>query len=374
MIDWVKGYMFRNICLGYNAPAPGEALYASVGVNGEFFAKNRLASSVQSVLAEVFLGSNAYADDIVCPGINATQKLMDLATDTARFGGDAVKAYKVAKSVRKALRILDDAGIVLSSQKSLDVMADIANHGGSEVLRDFAKNATKGFATSTGKYKLNLEDGALDALLGRVGKVPVDAPGYNKWIRKLSYEVSFAIKGVAGESEAIDKALTKYADKNPVLTEVSDKLDKAYEKLDPNAVDAKWRKGQDGVDGIIELDDGGKVFLESKVISGASERLEEDILDELAVQYRKHLITKVLPLVEKTPGGEVRFLNGMPSPILDYHLTGSWFTPERQAKILERFAEIMKDKELKQILMAEPKFKFDSSSITIGDLLPSIIN
>jgi hypothetical protein len=209
--------------------------------------------------------------------------------------------------------------------------------------------------------------------LDTVGKIPQDVSGYREWIAKMGVQHSFAIKGVAGESQAIEKALAKHSDKNPVLSKLSDRIDEPFENLDGVIV-----KGNvEGVDAVFDLTDGGKLFVESKVLTQATKATEEAVLDRLEKQFFKHLETKVLPLVESKNGKiSFGFKDGapLPAPILDYHLAGSWFTPGRISKIVERFDEVMKDPRLKKIMKAEPKYQFTSSNVIEGDLLPSIIN
>jgi hypothetical protein len=128
------------------------------------------------------------------------------------------------------------------------------------------------------------------------------------------------------------------------------------------------------VDAIFELEDGAKVFVESKVLSNGTSATEAAVLKRLEKQFFKHLETKVLPLVKRGEDDRSYAFEGDIAPILDYHLAGSWFTPDRMRKIAERFNEVMKDPRLKQIVKAEPKFEFTSSNIIPGALLPSIIN
>lgn len=138
------------------------------------------------------------------------------------------------------------------------------------------------------------------------------------------------------------------------------------------------RGNVEGVDAVFDLTDGGKLFVESKVLTSATKATETEVLKRLEKQFFKHLETKVLPLVkgERQVDGSMayKFADDMPAPILDYHLAGSWFTLERQNNIVLRFNEIMKDPRLKKILKADPKFQFSAANIINGDLLPSIIN
>ncbi|MCG7989738.1 MAG: hypothetical protein JAY64_08610 [Candidatus Thiodiazotropha weberae] len=95
----------------------------------------------------------------------------------------------------------------------------------------------------------------------------------------------------------------------------------------------------------------------------------------METQFFKHLETKILPLVKKGRNpGEFAF-EGNKAPILDYHLAGSWFTPDRRNELIIRFNKIMMDDgRLNKIMKAEPKFEFGLDNIILGDLLPSIIN
>jgi hypothetical protein len=129
----------------------------------------------------------------------------------------------------------------------------------------------------------------------------------------------------------------------------------------------------EGVDSVFELSDGTKVFVESKVISGGTGLLDEQILKRLEMQFYKHLVTKVLPLVRQVGDNEYVFAGGK-APILDYHIAGSWMTPDRMQKILERFSETMKDPRLEKILKADPELTFDGANIMSGELIPSVIN
>ncbi|MET0064640.1 MAG: hypothetical protein ABW176_20305, partial [Candidatus Thiodiazotropha endolucinida] len=368
MVDWVRNYRLRGICLGYQYRADGE-LYALVGNQGEFLAEKPLTSVIRSTLAGALFGRMANADPIDCVGFSVNQKLIELANDTARFGS-AAKAGEISKSLGKIVKSLNDAGIVLNTQRSMDVLADIAHTQGSALAEMFARNAAKGFATKNGYYALNIQNGALDTLLDSIGNVSRDVPGYQEWIRKIGVEHSFAIKGIAGEAQATAKVTEKYAGRSPVLTKLSDRIDKPFENIDGKIV-----KGNvEGVDAVFELGDGTKVFVESKVLTNATSATEAAVLKRLEKQFFKHLETKVLPLVESGDDLGQYVFKSDKVPILDYHLAGSWFTPDRLQKIVERFNETLKDPRLRQIVKAEPKFEFTASNIIPGDLLPSIIN
>jgi hypothetical protein len=96
----------------------------------------------------------------------------------------------------------------------------------------------------------------------------------------------------------------------------------------------------------------------------------------LEKQFFKHLETRVLPLLGKVDGAYTfvnKAGNKIPTPLLDYHLAGSWFTPDRVQKILDRFGEIMKHEKLNKLAKAEPKFQFTASNITLGNAIPAII-
>jgi hypothetical protein len=125
---------------------------------------------------------------------------------------------------------------------------------------------------------------------------------------------------------------------------------------------------------LSKLSDGTQVFVESKVLTNATSATTEEVLARLEKQFFKHLETKVLPLVKRGEG-DVKFAFDKDlAPILDYHLAGSWFTPDRMQMILDRFKEVIKDPRLEKMIEAEPKFNFTSSNLIPGDLLPSIIN
>jgi hypothetical protein len=368
MVDWVRNYRLRGICLGHQSRTGGE-LYALVGNQGEFLAEKTLTTAIRTTLADALFGRMANADPIDCVGFSVNQKLIELANDTSRFGS-AAKAGEIAKSLGKAVKSLNDAGIVLNTQRSMDVLADIAHTQGTALVEMFARNAAKGFATKNGYYALHIQNGALDTLLDSVGQVSRDTPGYQEWIRKIGTEHSFAVKGIAGEAQAVAMVTEKYASRSPELKKLSDRIDKPFENFNGKRV-----KGNvEGVDAIFELEDGAKVFVESKVLSNGTSATEEAVLKRLEKQFFKHLETKVLPLVKEGRNpGEYAF-EGNLSPILDYHLAGSWFTPDRMQKIAERFNEVMKDPRLERIVDAEPAFQFNSLNIIAGDLLPSIIN
>jgi len=367
MLQWVKSYKLRNVCLSYIPAQSDNVLYAGVGLNSEFFVEQTLAVSAQEFIAQALLGGKARAADITCFGLNLTDKLVELANDTARFG-DFTKAGKVADSVREAANVLKSAGLVLSSQRAIDVLAELAARD-KALVEAFAKNAAKGFTTKNGYFKLYITDtNALDVLLDTVGKVPSDVDGYAKWIAKIGVEHSFAIKGIAGEAQAVVKVGEKYADKSPQLVRLSDRIDEPFENLDEVIV----RGNVKGVDAIFDLSDGGKLFVESKVLNATS-ATEKEVLDRLEKQFFKHLETRVLPLIKYAGDGSLHYVDGMPAPILDYHLAGSWFTPDRVQKILDRFGEIINDPRLEWILSAEPKFQFTTSNVTLGDAIPAII-
>ena len=367
-VSWVKSMRYGDTCLSYSPYSAGDTLYAQVGSNGEVFVEKSLATTIRSILADALFGPEAHAAAITCPGFSINQKLIDLANDTARFGS-AAKAKAASKTARIAFETLNNAGIVLNSQRSLDVLADIAAERGNSLVKAFVRNATKGFARKDGSYKLTIENGALDTLLDRVGNIPPDVSGYDKWIAGLAGD-SLAIKGIAGEADAVAKVNVKYAGRAPVLEKIHDKVDE-FENLEGGRVS----RNQHGIDSEYSLNDGTKLFVESKVVSGGTRLTDEQNYVKLERQFFKHLLTKILPLVEEgRDAGTLVFRGGGNAPILDYHLAGTWFTPSRKSEMLKRFDKITKDPRLKDIFKAEPKFEFNIENITDGELLPSIIN
>jgi hypothetical protein len=159
---------------------------------------------------------------------------------------------------------------------------------------------------------------------------------------------------------------------DPLFGRLSDRVDEPFENYTGTIV----RGNVEGVDGIFDFSDGGKLFVESKVIN-ATTRSDKEVIDQLKKQFFKHLETKVLPLVraDQLPDGATvyKYLGNQPPPILDYHLGGSWFTAERQQQVLERFAEVLKDPRLEQLASAEPRFVFNSSNLTIGDPITTFL-
>jgi hypothetical protein len=212
----------------------------------------------------------------------------------------------------------------------------------------------------------------LDDLLKRIGEVPSTAEGYAGWVNKLTYH-SLGIKGIAGEAEATAKTLERYAGRSPQLKRLSDRVDAPYEKLDLDATIG--RVGDEGVDGIFELGDRTKVFVESKVVSNATKATEEEVYKRMEGQFFKHMMTRVVREVEEVRGEALAFaFKGDKAPILDYHLAGSWFTAERTAELVKRFARVLADPRLAKAAKAKPKFEFSAGNMIGGALMPGIVN
>ncbi len=353
VIDWLRLRRLDGVCLLVDAGHPADR-----------------GDGLGETLLGALLGRAAHASGSC---LNADGVLKEIYADLGRFGGDAAKAADAVKAASRAANTLKDAGIVLQSRRSYEVLADLAAHDPA-LVEGFAKNAAKGFATAGGKYKLDIagNPGVLDDLLKRIGEVPSTAEGYADWVNKLSYH-SLGIKGIAGGAEATAKTLERYTGRSPQLKKLSDRVDAPYAKLDLDATIG--RVGDEGVDGIFELGDGTKVFVESKVVSNATQATEEEVYKRMEGQFFKHMMTRVVKEVEEVRGEALAFaFKGDKAPILDYHLAGSWFTAERTAELVKRFERVLADPRLAKAAKARPKFEFSAGNMIGGALMPGIVN
>jgi hypothetical protein len=360
VLQWIKSLRLKNVCLADATTA--YPMYALVGADGQVFFEKPLATAIRDAFLDVVVGREAYAID--CLGVDLYAKIRDLALDTARYGD---KAGDVTKAVRKAANALEEAGIVLSNSRSIEVLGDLAARDPA-LVEAFARNAVNGFPA--GVVRLNVTGEALDTLLDTVGKIPASTKGYDDWIRKMSGN-AFDVKSLVGEGQGMEMVLRKYQGDNPRLVELFDKVDDEFENIEGTVV--KPTKNMQATDGVFELEDGTAALLESKVISNATNLSEAEILKRLEKQFFKHLQTKVMPLIEAGEDGLPVF-KGAKAPIIDYHLAGSWFSPERVEKIKQVFTKVLEDPRLERIAEAEPAFVFGDDNILLGQLVNSIIN
>jgi hypothetical protein len=343
---WLRLRKLKGACLvagGQEAPLR----YVTIGPEGQAWFFDTVAGAVKNAL----LGRAAHASE-------ACLDILGKLDEIEKLYGPAVH-----NAVANATDILHANNLGIWDVKSLDTLATVAAKAPA-VVETFAKNAVNGFPTKKG-WKLPVTGNALDIMLKDIGRVPATTPGYDGWAAKLGGDM-LAIKCIAGEAQAVGKTLDRYGESTQ-LTKLSDRVDESFENLAGTTV----AKNQQGVDAFLKLGDGTPVYIESKVISKGTSRTEEEIIAGLEKQFYKHLVTRVMSTL-KTDVSPAVFDGKV--PVLEFHLAGSWFTAERKQKIMERFAEVMKDPRLEDMMKADPKFVFDGTHLIDGEIVNSIIN
>lgn len=357
---WIKSFKLDDsICLVANAQT---ARYPALAFSGEHYGHKlsmSLLAGAGDLFMEVVFGEVAHAQG--CGKVTA--KLKEITLNVGRYGDNAAD---IGRQVRKVANILNDAGIALSSSRSYDVLGDIASRdGGLEVIEAFARNASRNFENSS-VYTLRLTGEAADRLLGSIGDIPVTSANYEKWVKALSDNNSFAIKGVFGESEAIARTISKYG-ANPDTLVLADRVDHSFVNVHGQTV----RPNAQGVDAAMDLSDGRKLFVEAKVRSSATNVPRGKVLSDLKVQFFKHIETKIKPLVVAGEDG-VEFAGDL-VPVLDYQLFGSFYQGVSKTEVVELFHDALKDPRLRQVV--EAGFEFDESHVDIAaELIRPFIN
>jgi len=280
--------------------------------------------------------------------------VQEIASNTARYGDEA---SDIARLVTEHIVAMDDiAKISIEHARMIERIVESGNSSSFAAFLDNIKNKRLGnLDASSNGFGRTVEGGdtVMDEFLSKIGSIPYEAQGRAQFLYRLKDRNEYWIRGMYGEAALLQDAMKQYSTIRPETINVNDR------------VIIKNRAGDDievfGVDFEAELEDGRMLFSESKVLGKNYSDLKG-----LEVQFKKHLETKIEPLLIEGKDG-LEFSNGK-VPLFYYGVRGSF---ARLGSLKKRLVSLCKDNT--KIVLAG--FDFDSIfSDAPSGTIPPLVN